>query len=214
MTEPWKDNIFTNSGPLPLRSENPDDGYTMEDLVPHGWAPGGYVGPCRECGEAFVAAKRSWRCRPCAVRSLEAYRNRPAWQSGHKGIPTNRPVWAYFFESGSVEEEPVMLLRGVGVEGGEEFETQFEGQRWDRYGHVICWIDVEERPSLSVKAVDAIVAAMGARALYFSGGGDHIVEDWLHREALRAVADGHRDAPAIAAAALKSRELKFSRYYG
>lgn len=40
------------------------------------------------------------------------------------------------------------------------------------------------------------------------------VEDWLHREALRAVADGHRDAEAIAAAALKSRELKFSRYYG
>ncbi|MFF9550870.1 hypothetical protein [Methylobacterium fujisawaense] len=214
MTQPWKDRIFTNLGTLPLRSENPDDGYTVEDLVSHGWAPGDYIGPCRECREFFVAAKRSRRCRPCAVKSLEAYRNRPTWRSGHDGIPTDRPVWAYFYVGTSIDEGPVLLLRGVSDEDGEEFTVDYEGRPWDRDGHVVCWIDVEERPSLSVEAVDAIVAAMGAWALYYSGGGDHIVEDWLHREALRAVADGHRDAPAIAAAALKSRELKFSRYYG
>ncbi|MGE8128484.1 hypothetical protein ACQKQD_16035 [Methylobacterium sp. NPDC080182] len=214
MTEPWKDRIFTNAGPLPLRSENPDDGYTVEDLVPHGWAPGEYVGPCRECSEVFVAAKRSRRCRPCAVKSLEAYRNRPTWQSGHKGIPTDRPVWAYFFDSGG-EDEHVTLLRGVSEVDGEVFSAECnpDGDEWPRFGHVVCWIDFEERPSLSVEAVDAIVVALSEAGIHWSCG-DHIVEDWLHREALRAVVDGHRDAPAIAAAALKSRELKFSRYYG
>lgn len=137
MTEPWNARIFTNLGSLPLRSENPDDGYTVEDLVPHGWAPGGYVGPCRECQGHFVGAKRSRRCRPCAVEALVAHRDRPRWQSGHKGIPTDRPVWAYFFESGSVEDEPVMLLRGVSDWDGKVFTVQQDCD-WDRYGHVVC----------------------------------------------------------------------------
>lgn len=214
MTEPWKDRIFTNAGSLPLRSENPDDGYSVEDLVPHGWAPGGYLGHCQDCEEVFVGDKRCRRCRACAIKALEAYRNRPRWQSGHKGIPTDRPVWAYFFESGSVEDEPVMLQRGVSDWDGEVFTVQHERVGdWDRYGHVVCWIEVEERPSLSDEVVDAIVVALSGADIHWSCG-DHIVEDWLHREALQAVADGHRDAPAIAAAALKSRELKFSRYYG
>ncbi|MCJ2075400.1 hypothetical protein MKK68_06965 [Methylobacterium sp. E-016] len=74
--------------------------------------------------------------------------------------------------------------------------------------------DVEERPSLSVEAVDAIVAALADQRVIRWGCADHIVEDWLHREALRAVVDGHRDAQALAAAALKTSDLKFSRYYG
>jgi hypothetical protein len=215
MTEAWKDRTFTNLGSLPLQSENLDDGYTVEDLVPHGWAPGGYLGPCRDCGETFVAAKRSWRCRPCAVEALVAYRNRPRWQSGHKGIPTDRPVWAYFYVGRSSDEDAVLLLRGVSDEDGERFTAVWnpDGDEWPEFGNVVCWIDVEERPSLSVEAVDAIVVALSGAGIHWSCG-DHIVEDWLHREALRAVVDGHRDAAAIAAAALKSRELSFSRYYG
>ena len=85
---------------------------------------------------------------------------------------------------------------------------------WERDGHVVCWIDVDDQPLFSVEAVDAIVPALDTRVFYYSGGGDHVVEDWLHRFALQAVAGGHRDAPAIAAAALKTRELKFSRCYG
>lgn len=207
MTEPWKDRIFTNSGPLPLRSENPDDGYSAEDLVPHGWAPGGYMGRCQDCKEVHVGCdKRCRRCRPCAVTSLKAYRNRPTWQTSHRGLPTDRDVWAWRYspDTGAVE-----LQRGRDVDGdfmvaGEEW--------WAAYGvgNVICWIDGEECPELSVEAVGAIVASLPD----LSGCLDHIVEDWLHWFALQAVVDGHRDAPAIAAAALKSRDLKFSRYYG
>ncbi|WP_156311682.1 hypothetical protein [Methylobacterium platani] len=144
---------------------------------------------------------------------LQAAPAKPNWQSGHQGIPTDRPVWAIFFESGSGEDEDVMLLRGVSDEDGEVFTVQHKGD-WDRYGHVVCWIDVEERPPFSVEAVDAIVAALANQSGIHWGCADHIVEDWLHREALRAVVDGNRDAPAIAAAALKSREIRFSRYYG
>ncbi|WP_437871139.1 hypothetical protein ACSD7O_19425 [Methylorubrum extorquens] len=192
----------------------PDDGYSTGDLVPHGWAPGGYLcRACPDCGEGYSGDKRCRRCRACAVKSLEARRDRPQWQSGHKGIPTDRQVWAYFYV-GTSDEDDVLLLRGVSGEDGEVFTVEHEGKPWGRDGHVVCWIDVEERPTLSVEAVEAAVASLGTRAFYYSGGVDHAVEDWLHREVLRAVADGHQDAPAIAAAALKSRELKFSRYCG
>jgi len=213
MTEAWKDRIFTNAGSLPLRSENSDDGCSVEDLVPFGWAPGGHLHHCKECVVIFVGDKRSRRSRTCAVKAMEAYRNRPRWQSGHKGIPTDWQVWAYFYVGTSIDEDLVLLLRGVSDGDGERFTVDYEGRPWDRDGHVVCWIDVEERPSLSVEAVEAIVVALSGAGIHWSCG-DHIVEDWLHREALRAVADGHRDASAIAAAALKSRELKFSRYYG
>ncbi|MCJ2040963.1 hypothetical protein MKK55_18710 [Methylobacterium sp. J-059] len=209
------EHTFHTLGNLPLRLDNPDDGYSIEDLRGHGWAPGGYLGHCQDCVEVFVGDKRCRRCRPCAIKSLEAYRNRPTWQSGHRGIPPDRPVWAYFYESGSGEDEDVMLLHGISDEGGEVFTVQHERVRdWDRYGKIVCWIDVEECPALSVEAVDAIVAALADQRGIYWGCADHIVEDWLHRAALQAVVDGHRDAAGIAAAALKSRELKFSRYYG
>ncbi|ACB27260.1 hypothetical protein [Methylobacterium radiotolerans] len=88
-----------------------------------------------------------------------------------------------------------------------------EGEDWPAdfgLGNVICWIDVEECPELTAEAVGDIVESLPN----LFGCLDHIVEDWLHLLALQAVADGHRDARAIAAAALKSRELTFSRYYG
>lgn len=42
---PEHERIIIDRGTLPLQSENADDAYTVEDLVPHGWAPGGYIGP-------------------------------------------------------------------------------------------------------------------------------------------------------------------------
>jgi hypothetical protein len=39
------------------------------------------------------------------------------------------------------------------------------------------------------------------------------IEAWLHREALRAVVAHHPNSHGIAAAALESREVKFTRYY-
>ena len=32
-----------------------------------GFAPGDYVGRCRECGKHFFGDKRAWHCEPCAV---------------------------------------------------------------------------------------------------------------------------------------------------
>lgn len=189
----------------------PDDGHTVEDLVPFGWAPGKYIyRACVDCGESFLAEKRSRRCRACAVKALEAHRTRPRWQSGAAGIPTDRPVWAYFYQGNSMGEEPVLFARGVVDEDGEGLKP--EGETWPRSGHVIAWIETEERPSLTVEAVEAFVAALPDDR--FSCGADHICEDWLHEAALQAIEDGHPDPVAIAAAALKSRSLSFSRYYG
>ncbi len=189
----------------------PDDGHTVEDLVSFGWAPGQYFHrTCRACGEAFTGDKRASRCRACAVKALEAYRTRPRWQSGAAGLPNDRPVWAYFYQGNSMGEEPVLLVRGVVDEDGEDIKA--EGETWPRHGYVVAWVETEERPPLTVGTVDAFVAALGDFKMSF--GADHICEDWLHETALQAVVDGHPDAKAIAAAALKSRGLPFSRYYG
>lgn len=52
----------------------PEDGITVEELRPHGWAPGKYLcRACSKCGEQFGDAdKRSRKCRPCAVASFKA----------------------------------------------------------------------------------------------------------------------------------------------
>lgn len=47
-----------------------------EELLPFGWAPGGYTISCSKCpgGKAPMdrwGAKRSWRCRPHAVEDLQ-----------------------------------------------------------------------------------------------------------------------------------------------
>ncbi|MCJ2007017.1 hypothetical protein MKK60_07980 [Methylobacterium sp. J-092] len=54
---------------------------------------------------------------------------------------------------------------------------------WYETRNVACWFDTEDRPELSVPVVKAVVAALAD--LERTGLG-HIVEDWLHREALRA----------------------------
>lgn len=43
--------------------------------------------------------------------------------------------------------------------------------------------------------------------------GAHIEEDKLYKDVLGAIAAGHPDAPALAAAALKADDLDFSRWY-
>ena len=41
----------------------------------------------------------------------------------------------------------------------------------------------------------------------------HALEDQLHGDVIRAIADGAEDAAALAREALKTTELKFSRWY-
>jgi hypothetical protein len=49
------------------------------DLYAHGWAPGNYCGPCRQCGGRYDGAKRCACCRSCAVAEFhERAASRPA----------------------------------------------------------------------------------------------------------------------------------------
>ena len=198
---------FVSSFSRAMNAPIPDDGNTVDDLVPFGWAPGQYFcRACSDCGEGYCGDKRCRRCRACAVKAMEAYRNRPTWQSGPGGLPEDRDVWVWKY---SPDTRCVELQHGRDVDG----EFMLQGEDWpDDFGleNVICWIDAEDAPELSAEAVDAIVKRIPG----MSGCLDHIVEDWLHWFALRAVVDRHRDAQAISAAALKTRDLKFSRYYG
>jgi hypothetical protein len=130
--------------------------------------------------------------------------NAPAWKAGLDGMPTDRDVWAFLpIYDG---EDEVELIRGRA--NGRWFDLA-DGDDRDVV-RIICWIDTVERPGFSLALVKAGVAAMERLERHGHG---HAVEDWLHRESLRAVVAGHPDAQAIAAAALESREVKFTRYY-
>lgn len=37
-----------------------------QHLKPYGYAPGGYMSRCRDCGDTPIMDKRAWRCRTCA----------------------------------------------------------------------------------------------------------------------------------------------------
>lgn len=131
----------------------------------------------------------------------------PAWKADIDGVPTDRDVWAYLAVYDG--EDEVELIRG-----------RVDGRRFDLAGsdgwddrdvaNIICWIEVKDRPAFSLAVAKATATAL--ERLERLGNG-HAVEDWLHREALRAVVAGHPDAQAIAAAALESRAVKFTRYY-
>jgi len=43
---------------------------TDADLLPMGWAPGGYGGPCRQCGNMLTGDKYTRICRSCAVKEF------------------------------------------------------------------------------------------------------------------------------------------------
>ncbi|WP_342112070.1 hypothetical protein [Methylobacterium sp. SI9] len=108
----------------------------------------------------------------------------PAWKAGSTGIPSDRDVWAYIHNHGTRDIE---LLRGRDDQG----DFMPPGEDWTdlHTGSVVCWLDAEEQPSFGVATVRAGI------------------------EALRAVAAHHPDAHGIAAAALESRTVKFTRYY-
>lgn len=78
-------------GPAP-----PDDGITLEELRPHGWAPGKYTGRCQKCSERYWdAVKRSRKCRPCAVASFKAVQavRAGAPLPADRAAPVERAFW-------------------------------------------------------------------------------------------------------------------------
>ena len=78
-----------------LREPIPDDGHSVEDLVPFGWAPGKYFyRACPDCGEGFTAERRSQRCRPCAVKALEAKKAKPVPVVRHEFWWITSPGWS------------------------------------------------------------------------------------------------------------------------
>lgn len=128
------------------------------------------------------------------------------WNAGPVGMPTDRDVWAYVMEWEG--DEVVSLLHGR--RQGSEFLLAGEDWAYHQVENVMAWVDVEERPVFSLALVRAGIADLERLERHGNG---HAAEDWLHREALRAVVAGHPDAQAIAAAALESRAVKFTRYY-
>ena len=67
----------------------------------------------------------------------------------------------------------------------------------------------------TTEAVQAVIAQV--RQVARLGGGDsgaHVMEDLLHDAVLEEIADGRAEAPAdMAAAALETGEIEFSRWY-
>lgn len=47
-----------------------------------GWAPGDYVGHCRDCGEGFIGAKRSPTCADCAYATPDPQPRVPCFMFG------------------------------------------------------------------------------------------------------------------------------------
>ncbi len=131
----------------------------------------------------------------------------PAWKADIDGVPTDRDVWAYLavYDGGGRGRADPRPRRRPQVRPRRQRRVD------DRdVANIICWIEVKDRPAFSLAVAKATVTAL--ERLERLGNG-HAVEDWLHREALRAVVAGHPDAQAIAAAALESRAVKFTRYY-
>lgn len=43
-----------------------------QDFVGFGYAPGNYMRNCRDCGQQSEGSKRSFRCKPCAMKAKAA----------------------------------------------------------------------------------------------------------------------------------------------
>lgn len=133
----------------------------------------------------------------------------PAWKAGPDGVPADRDVWAYVYDYH--HEEDVALLRGR--YDGQFREFKPAGTKGSLTTSVLAWIDTDEQPAFGIEAVRACIASLAPLADNCHDEIAHVAEDWLHREALRAVVFGHPDAKAIAEAALESRQVMFTRYY-
>ncbi|GBU19237.1 MULTISPECIES: hypothetical protein [unclassified Methylobacterium] len=160
-----------------------------------------WLGRFHEAVRAQMEAER----RACQELSLCV----PAWQAGPDGVPADRDVWAYVYNT--YDKEDIVLIRGRYDARFREFEPA--GSKGSLSTSVLAWIDTEEQPAFGIEAVRACIASLQPLSDNCHDEIAHMAEDWLHREALRAVVAGHPDAQAIAAAALESRAVKFTRYY-
>lgn len=127
----------------------------------------------------------------------------------HQGndMPKETPIWVF---ARTEEAEDFVQLAG-----------QFDGNRF--------WPWSSSKPSGDPKTQSDVIlwseAGFQKAALYealleaLKSGEhwcerDHMIEDWMHRNALRLFVAGDEGAKEIAVLALKSREIDFSRYYG
>jgi hypothetical protein len=56
------------------------------------WAPGSYIGKCRECNGEFVGDKRALHCLPCAIVGLKATID------GRDNFIVDRGLWQDFVD--------------------------------------------------------------------------------------------------------------------
>lgn len=90
--------------------------------------------------------------------------------------------------------------------GDSMFDEETKHQFYD--DDIIVWSGA---PMHDVPLFEALLEALKSGRHWCER--DHMIEDWMHRMALRLVVDGCEGAKEIAALALKTRELDFSRYY-
>lgn len=120
-----------------------------------------------------------------------------------EGLPENVTVWA-FVRSHCDEDFGI----ATGVWDGDRITV--EGTNHVFYDDdIIVWSGA---PMHDVPLYEALLEALKSGRHWCER--DHMIEDWMHRMALRLVVDGAEGAKEIAALALKTRELEFSRYYG
>lgn len=89
-------------------------------------------------------------------------------------------------------------------------DSMFDEETKDEFrdDDIIVWSGA---PMHDVPLYEALIEALKSGRHWCER--DHMIEDWMHRMALRIVVDGAENAREIAALALKTRELDFSRYY-
>lgn len=135
--------------------------------------------------------------------------DQPQWHPGTQGLEIGKPVWALTYDL------DFKIVRGCGT-GSQfmPFKHVDAAGRERRIEHVFCWADCEAQPEISPAMVEAAVTDMADRHARNKDDfeTDHMLEDWLRDQALRAVCDGHPVGVAIARAALETSEIKFTRY--
>lgn len=127
----------------------------------------------------------------------------------HQGndMPKETPIWVF---ARTHDDEDFVCLAGQW--DGSRFWPWSSSKPHDdlkMQSDIILWSEV---PFEKAGLYEALLEALRSGEHWCER--DHMIEDWMHRTALRLVVDGADGAIEIAALALKSREIDFSRYYG
>lgn len=121
----------------------------------------------------------------------------------NEDLPENVRIWVF----ARVDMHPDDFGMADVIYDGHSLSL--DDKRWAFYAEdVILW---SGSPIEDVPPFEALLEVL--KSGRHSCGLDHRIEDRMHRMALRLVVDDASNAKEIAALALKTRELDFTRYY-